>query len=130
MTKKILLLSILFTLSFFWLTHKNKRAPSSYKEAQATFTVSGVVPVILKVNVIKQTETSYIINEISNNPEGYILSLQTDVNEVYFDKQKLTAKNGIIVLNTVGTQTESINSFKILNFSKQPSILQVSIISP
>jgi len=42
------------------------------------FTVSGVVPLVLKVNITKITNTTYIVYELSNSPTGYKVTLQTD----------------------------------------------------
>jgi hypothetical protein len=122
------ILALIIISIFIFVDSKKPRTIAT--TATSSFTVSGKIPVVLKVNTIKQTPLSYQINEISNNPEGYTLSLKTDAKIVYFDNQKLTIQNGEVILNHVESQTESVNSFKILKFDQAPSEVQLSITAP
>lgn len=128
--KAFLIILCLSLISYLFLSDSNKPRTIASTTSQASFTVSGRVPVVLKVNITKQTDLSYTVNEISNNPEGYNLSLTTDAQVVYFDNKKLLVQNGEVMLNQINSQTESINSFKNLRFEKTPSIVEVSIVAP
>ena len=104
-----------------------------------SFTIVGKVEVALNSFVKKQTETIYVINEVSNNPKGYKIILQTDndiktvvydIKTVVYDNKKLSVSNGQVILTKVESQTESINQFKSLVFNTIPTLIQVSIVSP
>lgn len=126
----LIILCLSLTSYLFLLDSKNPRRSISSTSSQASFSVSGRVPVILKVNLSKKTDLSYTVNTISNNPEGYTLLLKIDAPLVYFENKKLLVQNGEVILSQINSQTESINSFKNLKFEKTPSKIEVSIVSP
>jgi hypothetical protein len=85
-------------------------------QSTSQFTVSGNVPVVVKADI---TPTSnpliYLIHEISNNPNGYVIILHTD-----------TTDNGMIISNIL-SQDKSIDNTKELKLTSLASYVSITV---
>lgn len=113
MTKVFTLIALLCSIS---------QADSS----TSAFYVSGIVPVIVKVS-ITQSGSTYYIHEVSNDPNGYTITLLTNATSVTYNGQSYQTVEAEAILTQVTSQTKSIDTIKTLVVNPTTTFLGLTI---
>lgn len=95
--------------------------------SSSSFAVSGVVPVVLQANVVRSTDLAYTVREVSNNREGYTITMQTDVSSARYNGTHVNVIDGQAVLTQVISQDKSVDALKKLVFSTKPTYVRIAI---
>lgn len=94
----------------------------------ADLVVSGTVPVILKTKITQITDKDYTVQEISNSPTGYKVTITTDyTGYVLYNNHRKDIVDGEAVLTNITHQDRSINESKILTFQTVPHSFVIGI---
>ncbi len=93
----------------------------------AAVTVSGVVPVVLRVSATQRHNLSYIVHEESNNRDGYQVLIDTDSKTAKYNGKAVEILNGQGVLTHIFSQDESVDAFKVLELSPQATYFSLTI---
>jgi hypothetical protein len=113
-------LSVLIT---FILLSPNLQAAGS----QASFLVTGRVPVIGRVNLKRLNKLTYAIQEVSNNTEGYAVTIETNARGAQYNNKPIEIVDGRATLTNVTYQDKSIDTVKKLIFSNEPAYVQITM---
>lgn len=89
--------------------------------------ISSIIPVKTEVNIIKTSNLTYWIHEFSNNPNGYVVTLYTDVNNVRYNGVLFNVKDGKVIITKVLNQNSTIDTLKQLVFLIEPKVVSVEI---
>jgi len=92
-----------------------------------SITIRGVVPVILTVTVLKTSPIDYVVHEVSNNPDGYVVTLETDAERVVYDGAVIEVIGGQATLTWVTEQTVIVDTDKTLTLDAKTNYVRVTI---
>lgn len=91
----------------------------------SSFTISGVVKIIVTCMLTKVSQLEYRVHEISNSPLGYQVYISTNQNGTY---NSIPFNNNSIVTN-IYKQEDSIDIIKTIKFTSVPSYANISCIA-
>lgn len=117
------LIIMLYTLMAFCIANASN-------SSSAQFNVSGTVAKVVTA-LLSETDNLLIYNvhEVSNNPNGYVVTLKTDVNSVNYDGMQLTVSNGQVTITQVLSQTKTIDVIKQLTFTSIPKYVIINVLA-
>jgi hypothetical protein len=95
--------------------------------SSSSLTVTGIVPVILQVNITRSSNLTYTVRETSNDPDGYRVTLQTDAPRAHYDGAIVKIIDGQAILTQVSSQDKSVDALKKLVFLSEPSYIRIAI---
>lgn len=95
--------------------------------SSSSVVISGTVPIILQANMVRSTDLAYTIREVSNNREGYTVTMQTDARSARYNGAPVRVVDGQAVLTQVISQDKSVDALKKLVFSTKPTYVRIAI---
>ena len=110
----------LVLLSGFW-------SVAAAMVSSTSLQVSGVVPLVLQASVIRESNLSYAVHEISNSRDGYVVTLETDAASATYEGQPIQIVEGQAIITRIATQDRSIDTYKQLVFKNQPEYVRLTI---
>jgi len=102
---------------------------SCAKTSPTQLMISGCVSVITKANLTWVSPNVFVIHEVSNNPLGYSVVINTDATSITYNGVKTVVTGGQAVLTSVNIQTVSVDVVKTLVLSGNATYIQVIVIS-
>jgi uncharacterized protein (UPF0332 family) len=93
----------------------------------SNFRVSGTVPVVLQTSIERTNDLSYTVREVSNNREGYVVTMETDVPTAKYNGENVRVVDGQVILTQVVSQDKSVDASKKLVFKSRPTYVRISV---
>ncbi len=96
-------------------------------ESRASLLVEGRVAVIAHAHPKRLNKLTYAIHELSNNREGYAVTIETNAHSARYNNEPIEIIDGQATLTNVTSQTKSIDIVKELIFSTEPTYFQITM---